>query len=57
MLHYIEHTLISVGGKRDIMHILDGFKHCHVGPLRASHIYEDSILSPSGDCHRSSGRR
>lgn len=39
------------------MHISDGFKQRPVGPLRAHHIYEDGILSPSGECHRSSERR
>lgn len=61
MLQYIEHdsplSLISVIGRGDIMHISDGFKQRPVGPLRAGHIYEDSILSPSGDCHRGSERR
>lgn len=56
--YYIGHdspiSLLTVGEKGNIMHISDGFKQRPVGPLRAHHIYEDSILSPSGECHRSS---
>lgn len=55
--YYIGHeppfSLLSVGETENIMHISDGFKQRPVGPLRAHHIYEDGILSPSGECHRS----
>lgn len=58
---YIGHdspiSLLTVGETGNIMHISDEFKQRPVGPLRAHHIYEDSILSPSGECHRSSQRR
>lgn len=58
--YYIGHdapvSFLTVVEKRNIMHISDGFKQRPVGPLRARHIYEDSILSPSGECQSNSRR-